>query len=146
MNNIQRDRNRNQFNPLLRLGSVINNEIQIDDVREFIKTIINKSKSEGIDESIVLSNVKEYFHSLTDSVLTVIAEYYNRPNENIIIYEKEDKLLTVSEVAKIMGFTSQYVRTLIKEGEIASVNYGERKTKIKESDLKIYLERKKNIK
>jgi excisionase family DNA binding protein len=143
MNNIQRDRNPNQFNPLLRLGSVINNEIQIDDVREFIKTIINKSKSEGIDESIVLSNVKEYFHSLTDSVLTVIAEYYNRPIENIIIYEKEDKLLTVIEVAKIIGYTPQYVRTLLKNGELPFDNNGERKTKIKESDLKIYLEQKK---
>lgn len=143
MNNFQRNRNPNQFNHLLRLGSVINNEIQIDDVREFIKTIINKSKSEGIDESIVLSNVKEYFHSLTDSVLTVIAEYYNRPIENIIIYEKEDKLLTVIEVAKIIGYTPQYVRTLLKNGELPFDNYGERKTKIKESDLKIYLEQKK---
>ena len=132
------------LNPLFRMGNILNNEIEYNHVRDFVRAVIKASAREGIDESTTLSIIKNYFHQLTDSILNVCAEYYlaDDPIE-IEPRQESEKLLDVNDVAQILKVTPQYIRKLLKNGKIPFQNYGERQIRIKESDIKRYLESKK---
>ena len=129
--------------PLFRMGTILENEIQYDQVQEFVKTIVNAGRRTGIDETTSLTIIKNYFADLSDAIFNACSEYYNLDvvSEPPTSYEAE-RLLEVSQVAEILNVTSQYVRKLIAQGKIPSQNFGERMTRIKESDLNEYLKKK----
>lgn len=138
------DRRRNpNLNPLFRMGTILENEIQYDQVQDFVKTIVNAGRRTGMDETTSLTIIKNYFEDLSDAIFNACSEYYNQDelNESPTSYESE-KLLEVSLVSKILNVTPQYVRKLIAQGKIPSQNFGERMTRIKESDLNEYLKKK----
>lgn len=139
------DRRRDHsLNPLFRMGTILENEIQYDQVQEFVKTIVNAGRRTGIDETTSLSIVKNYFADLSDAIFNACSEYYNLDvvSESPTSYESE-KLLEVSQVAEILKVTPQYVRKLINSGKLPAQNFGERMTRVKESDLKKYLNDKR---
>jgi len=135
------DRRRNpNLNPLFRMGTILENEIQYDQVQEFVKTIVNAGRRTGMDETTSLTIIKNYFEDLSDAILNACSEYYNQDevNESPTSYESE-RLLEVREVAEILNITPQGVRKIIEKGKLPSQNFGERMTRVKESDLKIYM-------
>ena len=139
------DRRREQaLNPLFRMGNILQNEIEYDHVQQFVKTIVNSGRRSGMDESHTLTMIKNYFADLSDAIFNVCSEYYNQEvvNESPTSYESE-KLLEVREVADILNVTPQYVRKIINSGKLPAQNFGERMTRIKESDLKLYISKKK---
>jgi excisionase family DNA binding protein len=138
----ERGRNPN-LNPLFRMGTILENEIQYDQVQEFVKTIVNSGKRRGMDETTSLSIIKNYFADLSDAIFNACSEFYNKDvvSESPTPYESE-KLLEVSHVADILKVTPQYIHKLIKTGKIPAKNFGERMTRIKESDLNEYLKKK----
>ena len=131
------------LNPLFRMGTILQNEIEYADVQQFVKTIVNSGRRSGMDETTSLSIIKNYFADLSDAILNACSEYYNQDliSEPGTSYESE-KLLEVSQVADILKVTPQYVRKLIKDGKIPAQNFGERMTRVKEGDLKEYLNKK----
>ena len=135
------DRRRDHsLNPLFRMGTILENEIQYDQVQEFVKTIVNAGRRTGIDETTSLSIVKNYFADLSDAIFNACSEFYNNDivSDTPTSYESE-KLLEVSQVAEILKVTPQYVRKLINSGKLPAQNFGERMTRVKESDLKNYM-------
>lgn len=136
------DRRRPQhLNPLFRMGTILENEIQYEQVQEFVKTIVNAGRRTGMDETTSLTIIKNYFSELSDAIFNACSEYYNIDvvSETPTSYESE-KLLEVSEVAKILKVTPQNVRKMINSGKLPAQNFGERMTRVKESDLKRYME------
>jgi excisionase family DNA binding protein len=137
------DRRRNpNLNPLFRMGTILENEIQYDQVQEFVKTIVNAGRRTGMDETTSLTIIKNYFEDLSDAILNACSEYYNQDevNESPTSYASE-RLLEVSQVAEILKVTSEAVRKIIKKGALPSQNFGVRMTRIKESDLNEYLKK-----
>jgi excisionase family DNA binding protein len=131
------------LNPLFRMGNILQNNIEFDHVRDFVKTIVNSGKRGGIDETQSLTIIKNYFSELSDAIFNACSEYYNNDSlSNLVNVEVQDRLLEVSEVAEILRVTPTYVRKLINTGKISSQNFGQRMTRIKESDLKRYRESK----
>jgi excisionase family DNA binding protein len=132
------------LNPLFRMGTILQNEIEYADVQQFVKTIVNAGRRTGMDETTSLTIIKNYFEDLSDAILNACSEYYNQDevNESPNSYESE-KLLEVSQVAEILKVTPQYIHKLIKTGKIPAQNLGERMTRVKEGDLKKYLDGKK---
>jgi excisionase family DNA binding protein len=122
------------------MGTILENEIQYDQVQEFVKTIVNAGRRTGMDETTSLTIIKNYFEDLSDAILNACSEYYNQDevNESPTSYESE-RLLEVREVAEILNITPQGVRKIIEKGKLPSQNFGERMTRVKESDLKIYM-------
>jgi excisionase family DNA binding protein len=53
---------------------------------------------------------------------------------------KQDRLLTVSEVASLVGLTSKTMLRYIQEGRISAVRFGPRSYRIPTSSLLIWLE------
>ena len=142
------DRRRDHsLNPLFRMGTILENEIQYDQVQEFVKTIVNAGRRTGIDETTSLTIIKNYFADLSDAIFNACSEYYNLDvvSEPPTSYESE-RLLEVREVADILNVTPQYVRKIINSGKLSAQNFGERMTRIKESDLKLYISKKNNEK
>ena len=138
------DRRRNpNLNPLFRMGTILENEIQYDQVQEFVKTIVNTGRRTGIDETTSLAIIKNYFADLSDAIFNACSEFYNQDmvSESPTSYESE-KLLEVREVADILNVTPQYVRKLIGQGKLPSQNFGERMTRVKEGDLAQYISKK----
>ena len=131
------------LNPLFRMGTILQNEIEYADVQQFVKTIVNSGRRSGMDETTSLSIIKNYFADLSDAILNACSEYYNQDevNESPTSYESE-RLLEVSQVAEILKVTSEAVRKIIKKGALPSQNFGVRMTRIKESDLNEYLKKK----
>jgi excisionase family DNA binding protein len=135
------DRRRSpNLNPLFRMGTILQNEIEYTDVQQFVKTIVNSGRRSGMDETTSLSIIKNYFADLSDAIFNACSEYYNLDvvSEPPTSYESE-RLLEVREVADILNVTPQYVRKLIGQGKLPSQNFGERMTRVKESDLKEYI-------
>ena len=136
------DRRRNpSLNPLFRMGTILENEIQYEQVQEFVKTIVNAGRRTGIDETTSLTIVKNYFADLSDAIFNACSEYYNLDvvSESPTSYESE-KLLEVSQVAEILKITPQAVRKIINSGKLAAQNFGERMTRVREGDLKKYMD------
>lgn len=135
------DRRRNpHLNPLFRMGTILENEIQYEQVQDFVKTIVNAGRRSGMDETTSLTIIKNYFSELSDAIFNACSEYYNVDivSEPTTSYESE-KLLEVSEVAKILKVTPQYVRKIINSGKLPAQNFGERMTRVREGDLKNYM-------
>lgn len=135
------DRRRNHnLNPLFRMGTILENEIQYDQVQEFVKTIVNAGRRSGMDETTSLSLIKNYFAELSDAIFNACSEFYNNDivSDTPTSYESE-KLLEVSQVAEILKVTPQYVRKIINSGKLPAQNFGERMTRVKESDLTNYM-------
>ena len=132
------------LNPLFRMGTILQNEIEYADVQQFVKTIVNSGRRSGMDETTSLSIIKNYFADLSDAIFNACSEFYNQDvvSESPTSYESE-KLLEVREVADILNITPQGVRKIIEKGKLPSQNLGERMTRIKESDLNEYLNKKK---
>ena len=132
------------LNPLFRMGTILQNEIEYADVQQFVKTIVNSGRRSGMDETTSLSIIKNYFADLSDAIFNACSEFYNQDvvSESPTSYESE-KLLEVREVADILNITPQGVRKIIEKGKLPSQNFGERMTRIKESDLNEYLNKKK---
>lgn len=136
------DRRRNpSLNPLFRMGTILENEIQYDQVQEFVKTIVNAGRRSGMDETTSLSLIKNYFAELSDAIFNACSEFYNNDivSDTPTSYESE-KLLEVSQVAEILKITPQAVRKIINSGKLPAQNFGERMTRVKESDLKKYMD------
>ena len=131
------------LNPLFRMGTILQNEIEYADVQQFVKTIVNSGRRSGMDETTSLSIIKNYFADLSDAIFNACSEFYNQDvvSESPTSYESE-KLLEVREVADILNITPQGVRKIIEKGKLPSQNLGERMTRIKESDLNEYLKKK----
>jgi excisionase family DNA binding protein len=131
------------LNPLFRMGTILQNEIEYADVQQFVKTIVNSGRRSGMDETTSLSIIKNYFADLSDAIFNACSEFYNQDvvSESPTSYESE-KLLEVREVADILNITPQGVRKIIEKGKLPSQNFGERMTRIKESDLNEYLKKK----
>ena len=131
------------LNPLFRMGTILQNEIEYADVQQFVKTIVNSGRRSGMDETTSLSIIKNYFADLSDAIFNACSEFYNQDvvSESPTSYESE-KLLEVREVAEILNVTPQYVRKLIGQGKLPSQNIGERMTRVKESDLRNYIKLK----
>ena len=53
--------------------------------------------------------------------------------------EKEDELLSVDEISKILKVTTQQVRNLINSDKLKSVKLSERGTRVKKSDFDEFL-------
>ena len=131
------------LNPLFRMGNILQNNIEFEHVRDFVKTIVNSGKRSGIDETQSLTIIKNYFSELSDAIFNACSEYYNTASlSHVVNVEVQDRLLEVSEVAEILRVTPTYVRKLINTGKISAQNFGQRMTRIKESDLKKYQENK----
>jgi excisionase family DNA binding protein len=140
------DRRRNHnLNPLFRMGTILENEIQYDQVQEFVKTIVNAGRRSGMDETTSLSLIKNYFAELSDAIFNACSEFYNNDivSEPSTSYESE-KLLEVSQVAEILKITPQAVRKIINSGKLPAQNFGERMTRVKESDLTKYISNRKD--
>jgi excisionase family DNA binding protein len=137
-------RREHTLNPLFRMGNILQNEIEYDHVQQFVKTIVNSGRRSGMDEIHTLTMIKNYFADLSDAIFNACSEFYNQDevNESPTSYESE-RLLEVREVAEILKVTPQYVRKLIGQGRLPSKNFGERMTRVKESDLNEYLNKKK---
>ena len=131
------------LNPLFRMGTILQNEIEYADVQQFVKTIVNSGRRSGMDETTSLSIIKNYFADLSDAIFNACSEYYNLDvvSEPPTSYEAE-RLLEVREVADILNVTPQYVRKLIGQGKLPSQNFGERMTRVKEGDLAQYISKK----
>jgi excisionase family DNA binding protein len=137
-------RREHALNPLFRMGNILQNEIEYDHVQQFVKTIVNSGRRSGMDETHTLTMIKNYFADLSDAIFNACSEYYNEDivSESATSYESE-KLLEVSQVAEILKITPQGVRKIINSGKLPAQNFGERMTRVKEGDLKKYLEGKK---
>lgn len=137
-------RREHALNPLFRMGNILQNEIEYDHVQQFVKTIVNSGRRSGMDETHTLTMIKNYFAELSDAIYNACSEYYNEDivSESATSYESE-KLLEVSQVAEILKITPQGVRKIINSGKLPAQNFGERMTRVKEGDLKKYLEGKK---
>lgn len=144
----QNDRRREHaLNPLFRMGNILQNEIEYDHVQQFVKTIVNSGRRSGMDETHTLTMIKNYFAELSDAIYNACSEYYNEDivSESTTSYESE-KLLEVSQVAEILKITPQAVRKIIGNGKLPAQNFGERMTRVKEGDLRIYISNKNNQK
>jgi excisionase family DNA binding protein len=134
------DRRREQgLNPLFRMGNILQNEIEYDHVQQFVKTIVNSGRRSGMDETHTLTMIKNYFADLSDAIFNACSEYYNQDLISDPTTYESEKLLEVSQVADILKVTPQYVRKLIKLGKLPAQNFGERMTRVKEGDLRAYM-------
>jgi excisionase family DNA binding protein len=63
-----------------------------------------------------------------------------------MVREKKDRLLTVNQVARKLGFLPRQIYMIIKKGDIPCVRIGLGRgvIRVKESDLEAYIERKKS--
>lgn len=135
------DHRRNpNLNPLFRIGTILESEIRYEHVQDFVKTIVNAGRRSGVDETVSLTKIKNYFVDLSDAVFNACSEYYNLDvvSESPTSYESE-KLLEVSQVAEILKVTPQAVRKMINLGKLPAQNFGMRMTRVKEGDLKKYM-------
>lgn len=56
-----------------------------------------------------------------------------------MLQQDDDRLLSVKEVAEIIGIHQQTVRELIKSGEIAIVRIGKREYKVRLGELRRFI-------
>ena len=139
------------INPYLQMSRLVGKELDFVMVENFVATYIDDAiKYGGQSYSDASNDLKQFFVQLSDAVVQASVNYEGRmiPYQNIELVEdlkekKEDKLLTVEDVANQLGVTSQMVRNYIRENKIAAHKLSERKTKIKQSILDEFINSRK---
>jgi excisionase family DNA binding protein len=141
----------NMINPYLQMSRLVGKELDFGMVENFVATYIDDAiKYGGQSYSDASNDLKQFFVQLSDAVFQASVNYEGRmmPYQNIKLVEdlkenKEDKLLTVEDVADQLGVTPQMVRNYIKENKISAFKLGPRKTKIKQSILDEFINSRK---
>ncbi len=139
------------INPYLQMSRLVSKELDFGMVENFVATYIDDAiKYGGQSYSDASNDLKQFFVQLADAVFQASVNYEDR----IITYQntqlgkeleenKEDKLLTVEDVADQLGVTPQMVRNYIKENKISAIKLSERKTKIWQSILDEFINSRK---
>lgn len=133
----------NLINPYLQMSRLVGRELDFGMVEHFVgKYIDDAVRHSGQSYSDASNDLKQFFVQLSDAIFQATVNYEERmiPVQNTQLVEdlednKEDKLLSVEEVADQLGVTPQMVRNYIKENKIPAFKLSERKTKIKQSIL-----------
>ncbi len=133
----------NLINPYLQMSRLVGRELDFGMVEHFVgKYIDDAVRHNGQSYSDASNDLKQFFVQLSDAIFQATVNYEDRmiPFQNTQLVEdleenKEDKLLTVEDVADQLGVTPQMVRNYIKENKITAIKLSERKTKIKQSIL-----------
>jgi excisionase family DNA binding protein len=133
----------NLINPYLQMSRLVGRELDFGMVEHFVgKYIDDAIRHNGQSYSDASNDLKQFFVQLSDAIFQATVNYEDRiiPYQNTQLVEdleenKEDKLLTVEDVADQLGVTPQMVRNYIKENKISAIKLSERKTKIRQSIL-----------
>ena len=141
----------NMINPYLQMSRLVGRELDFGMVEHFVgKYIDDAIRHRGQSYSDASNDLKQFFVQLSDAVFQASVNYEERiiPIQNTQLVEdleenKEDKLLTVEDVADRLGVTSQMVRNYIRENKISALKLGPRKTKIKQSVLDEFINSRK---
>jgi excisionase family DNA binding protein len=125
------------------MSRLVGRELDFGMVEHFVgKYIDDAIRHNGQSYSDASNDLKQFFVQLSDAIFQATVNYEDRiiPYQNTQLVEdleenKEDKLLTVEDVADQLGVTPQMVRNYIKENKISAIKLSERKTKIRQSIL-----------
>jgi excisionase family DNA binding protein len=137
------------INPYLQMSRLVGRELDFGMVEHFVgKYIDDAVRHNGQSYSDASNDLKHFFIQLSDAIFQATVNYDERmiPDLNLntiegetIDSEKEDELLSVDEISKILKVTTQQVRNLINSDKLKSVKLSERGTRVKKSDFDEFL-------
>jgi excisionase family DNA binding protein len=145
----------NLINPYLQMSRLVGREIDFGMVEHFVgKYIDDAIRHRGQSYPDASNDLKQFFVQLSDAVFQAAVNYEEKSGPfhhqytvdfESVETEKEDELLSVFEISKILKVTTQQVRNLLREGKMNSIKVSERGTRIKKSDFEEFM-KSRNLK